>query len=157
MATTGDVAKVKTEGNILTRSKNTKFYLLGVVVLLVIGYLMYTGLQGSMVYYLTPTELKAKAATLQGQTVRVSGKVGIGSTVRDAVKQELKFSVTDGKESIPVYYNGTPPDTFQEDYDVVAEGKYTSAGLFEAKTLLVKCPSKYEAKDQPDSKGKNTQ
>ncbi len=155
MATTGDVAKVKAEGNILTRSKNTKFYLLGVVVLLVIGYLMYTGLQGSMVYYLTPTELQAKAPTIQGQTVRVAGKVGIGTTVRDAVKQELQFSVTDGKVSIPVYYKGTPPDTFQEDYDVVAEGKYTSSGTFEAKTLLVKCPSKYEAKDQNGSKVTN--
>ncbi len=41
-------------------------------------------------------------------------------------------------------YHGVVPDTFMENSEVVVEGSIRSE-VFEAHTLLAKCPSKYEA------------
>jgi len=45
-----------------------------------------------------------------------------------------------------VVYSGVVPDAFKPDADVVLEGKLTASGTFEADNLLVKCPSKYQAR-----------
>ena len=50
-----------------------------------------------------------------------------------------------GDTSLPVVYSGVVPDAFKQNADVVVEGSLTRAGTFEADSLLVKCPSKYEA------------
>ena len=41
-------------------------------------------------------------------------------------------------------YNGILPDMFAADRDVIVEGK-VEGGVFQAKTLLTTCPSKYES------------
>jgi cytochrome c-type biogenesis protein CcmE len=33
---------------------------------------------------------------------------------------------------------------FRDGAEVVLEGRYTTEGVFEARTMLLKCPSKYE-------------
>ena len=40
---------------------------------------------------------------------------------------------------------GIIPDTFVDEADVVVEGARRPDGVFEATTLLAKCPSKYES------------
>jgi cytochrome c-type biogenesis protein CcmE len=156
MAGTNEADQTRTQSNIISRSGNLKFYALGVVVLIVVAYLVYTNLQGATVYYLTPTELKAQTANgtaNNSQVVRLAGTIVAGSTQRDSLGQNMTFLVTDGQETISVSYHGTAPDTFQEGNDVVAEGTYLAGGSFDAKTLLVKCPSKYEAKLDQASQG----
>ena len=46
--------------------------------------------------------------------------------------------------SLPVFYSGAVPDTFKVGNQVVVEGEYTAAGIFEADAIIVKCGSKYE-------------
>jgi cytochrome c-type biogenesis protein CcmE len=48
---------------------------------------------------------------------------------------------------VPVVYRGVVPDTFQESGEVVVEGGLGSEGVFRARTLLAKCPSKYEPEE----------
>lgn len=98
--------------------------------------------RGGMVYYVTVSELVSDSAEVRREGVRVAGRVVPGSVRRDAL--EMTFELTDGVASVPVHYRGVVPDTFGEDGEVVAEGTYTRAGLFEAFHLLNKCPGKYE-------------
>lgn len=96
-------------------------------------------------YYLTVDELLARNDAY-GERVRVMGKVEDGSVVRNSETNTLHFAVTDGDgTSLPVVYSGVVPDAFKQNADVVVEGSLTRAATFQADSLLVKCPSKYEA------------
>jgi cytochrome c-type biogenesis protein CcmE len=45
-----------------------------------------------------------------------------------------------------VRYQGLTPDNFEEDREVVVEGRLGPAGVFQADTLMTRCESKYQAK-----------
>lgn len=131
--------------------KQRKFLIGGVAVAGLVGYLMVTGMQDSMVYYHTPTELLAKSSadpTYADVGVKVGGRVIPGSVQFDQRTLDLRFQLVDIENpatSFPVHYQGPLPDTFQEGSDVVVEGKYSANGGFEATTVLTKCGSRYEA------------
>ena len=131
--------------------KQRRFLVGGGVVAGLVGYLMVTGMQESMVYYYTPTELHAKATTdptFADVGVKAGGRVVPGSVVFDQRSLDLTFTMMDIEQPetlIPVHYQGPLPDTFTEGGDVVVEGRYTADGGFEATTLLTKCGSRYEA------------
>jgi cytochrome c-type biogenesis protein CcmE len=55
----------------------------------------------------------------------------------------VTFTEKDGTASMPVEYSGTLPDIFAAGITVVAEGKLGSDGVFHARTLLAKCPSRF--------------
>lgn len=63
-----------------------------------------------------------------------------------AVPGSAAAAAAAGGRQLPVSYRGVVPDVFGPDVDVVVEGKLTTAGTFEATTLLAKCPSRYESK-----------
>jgi cytochrome c-type biogenesis protein CcmE len=54
-----------------------------------------------------------------------------------------------GAQQLRVSYRGVVPDVFGPDIEVVVEGKLTPAGVFEASTLLAKCPSRYDSSTTP--------
>jgi len=120
-----------------------KLLAVGAVLALAVGYLVFTGLQTTTVYYLTVGELTARGPS--SQQVRVAGVVAPGTIVKDQGGLVLRFAVRDSTGQIPVVYTGgTTPDIFADQVEVVAEGKYGSDGTFHATTLLAKCPSKFE-------------
>lgn len=131
--------------------KQRKFLIGGTTVAAIVGYLMVTGMQDSMVYYHTPSELIARTAADPGYAevgVKVGGRVVPGSVTFDQETLDLRFQVVDiedGASAFPVHYQGPLPDTFEEGVDVVVEGRFSQAGLFEASTVLTKCGSRYEA------------
>lgn len=124
--------------------KKTKFFIGGFIILVVVGYLIYTGIRDVGVYYFTVSELREKKIYNQG--VRVGGKVAPGTVVWDMPNMKLNFELYDGGEKIKVFYQGIVPDAFKEDNEVLVEGKYSEDSLFIATSLLAKCPSKYKAK-----------
>jgi cytochrome c-type biogenesis protein CcmE len=130
------------------KAKQKKFVIGGIIILLTLVYVVYAGVRDSMVYYFTPTELLAKLANGDvaiNEGVRVSGRVEEGSIKHQQKDMVLTFTLTDQKNSIPVYYKGVVPDTFKYGVEVVVEGKLNSEKTFKATTLLAKCPSKYES------------
>jgi cytochrome c-type biogenesis protein CcmE len=135
--------------------KQSRFVAGALVVLGVVGYLMVTGMRDSMVYYYTPDELAAKVAadpSVHEVGVKVGGRVVPGSVAFDQKTLDLRFDMTDiasGRTRFRVHFQGPLPDTFKEGRDVVAEGKLTSAGVFEASNVLTKCGSRYEGVQQP--------
>jgi cytochrome c-type biogenesis protein CcmE len=134
--------------------KQRKFLVGGAVVASLVMYLMITGMRDSMIYYHTPSELIAKIGadpSYQELGLKVGGRVSPGTVLFDQRSLDLQFHVLDiqdGTTSFPVHYQGPLPDTFEEGRDVVIEGRFTSAGVFEAPTMLTKCGSRYEAAEE---------
>ncbi|MDP2720236.1 MAG: cytochrome c maturation protein CcmE [Dehalococcoidia bacterium] len=123
--------------------KKKKFLISGLIVFLAIAYLGFVGFRSSATFYYTVSELQAKGDSVKGQNLRVNGLVAPGSVQTEEGGFVLKFTVTEGGKDIPVFYRGTVPDTFKAGNEVVAEGHIDSAGIFQANTIMPKCPSKY--------------
>lgn len=120
------------------------FILAGIAILGAVFYLVFVNTQANAVYYMTVPELK-HCTTCMVQAVRVAGVVEAGSVVRDDAQQRISFTITDGKQLLPVTYTGVVPDIFRPGIQVVVEGHYTGQGPFQAQTLLAKCPSKFQS------------
>lgn len=115
---------------------------------------MMTGMKEAMIYYHTPSELMARITadpSYHEVGVKVGGRILPGTVAFDPRTLDLRFEVLDiaeGSTRFPVHYQGPLPDTFEEGRDVVVEGKFTHAGVFEATTVLTKCGSRYEAVEE---------
>ncbi|KKL67438.1 hypothetical protein LCGC14_2134980 [marine sediment metagenome] len=131
------------------KKKNLKFVAGGAIVAVAIGYLAYGGIQKAALYYLTVSELKERGPSeTSGEMVRVNGTVLDGSFRYDYERENLHFTITDGKNKLPIIYAGVSPDTFGPGTEVVLEGRYESEDMFQASKLMAKCPSKYEAQEE---------
>ncbi len=126
--------------------KKKKFLIAGLILLLPLVYLGYTGFIGASTTNYTVSELAEQGSSIYGDTVRVNGLVVAGSVQQEAQGRILRFSIVDagGQGSLPVFYQGVVPDTFKVGNEVVLEGQLNSDGVFQAGTLMPKCPSKYE-------------
>lgn len=127
---------------------HAKFIVAGALIIGAIVYLIFSGINSSMVYYYSVSELLASADDLDGKGVRVSGYVAPGTIHRSPGTSEIEFLVFEKQSDrrVPVVYRGIVPDTFKDNAEVVVEGTYQAdQKRFHANTLLAKCPSKYES------------
>lgn len=111
----------------------------GAIVVACVGYLIYSASSGSTPYYLTVAQLRASPH---------SGDVRVAGVVEDDVHKSdgglhVTFTERDSTASIPVDYTGTLPDIFRPGITVVAEGTLGSDGIFHARSVLAKCPSRF--------------
>jgi cytochrome c-type biogenesis protein CcmE len=132
-------------------SESVKYLKFGgatVVILLVLGYLAYTGVQESKSYYVTIKELHGMGDSAYSKRLRVAGNVQPGSIHRTGTKVE--FVLVENDQLLQVVYSGTeaPPDTFKDNSQALADGSFGRDGVFHAKQLQAKCASKY-APQQP--------
>jgi cytochrome c-type biogenesis protein CcmE len=141
---TDSIPMIETKRRGKSANKQTKFIVGGLIVVLVIGYLIFTSIQGSTAPYLTVTELRSRGSSVYERNVRVTGIIQGQSIDWNAQDLILKFEITDEGGSLPVVYKGLRPDMFQDGAQAVVDGRYTEAGTFEAHNLMLKCPSKYE-------------
>jgi cytochrome c-type biogenesis protein CcmE len=113
------------------------------VILLMLGYLAYTGVQESKSYYVTIKELHGMGDGAFSKRLRVAGNVQPGSIKRSGT--HVDFILVEQNLSLPVSYAGTepPPDTFKDNSQALAEGSFGKDGVFHAKALQAKCASKY--------------
>jgi cytochrome c-type biogenesis protein CcmE len=127
-------------------SQNKNFLKFGgaiAVILLVLGYLAYTGVQESKSYYVTIKELHGMGDGAHTKRLRVAGNVQPGSIHRSGTN--VNFVLVENDQTLNVVYNGTepPPDTFKDDAQALAEGNFGRDGVFYAKQIQAKCASKY--------------
>lgn len=110
----------------------------------------------SLVGTATPYVGFTEARTMNSQ-VQVMGKVLFETANYDAGNGVFSFDiVNEDGDRMKVDYAGTKPGNFEQAESVVCVGRYAN-GIFVAKDLLVKCPSKYqgqEVKDQMENWGK---
>lgn len=117
----------------------------GAIIAAVVLALIVTNLRSSGVYYLTVDELYSQIPSIYGQRVRVAGLVDRQSVDWGVGSSTLQFTIVEGESTMVVLYEGLVPDAFAQSDAVVVEGEYSPEGFFRADTLVVQCPSKYEA------------
>ena len=118
------------------------------VLALAVG-LVLNALSGSIVFFNSPTDVAEKHIAA-GTRIRIGGLVKDGSVQRGDNLQ-IRFEVTDGKNDVPVRFQGIVPDLFREGQGVVAEGKIESGGTLDADTVLAKHDERYMPKEVVDS------
>jgi cytochrome c-type biogenesis protein CcmE len=123
-------------------SRRAKYLIGGSIIALVAGYLIFSAAQGSAAYYLTIEEIQQQGPS--ARSVRVAGNVVGESIVWEPRDLVLAFDLVDESGRLPVVYSGSRPDMFRDEAELVVEGKLGPEGVFEARTMLLKCPSKYE-------------
>ena len=133
-------------------SKRLKFGAATVAILVMLGYLAYTGVQDSKSYYVTIKELQTMGDGAYSKRLRVAGNVQPGSIKRSGT--HVDFVLVEQDRTLNVSYAGTepPPDTFKDNSQALAEGSFGRDGVFHAKALQAKCASKY-APAQPGTQG----
>ena len=115
------------------------------LILVAVGFIMYTGIQETSVYYYTVSEVVEQQSQLIGEPLRIAGEVVPGSINQDNTGLIHEFMIEEGGKMIPVVYRDIAPDTFQDRAEAVVEGTLDEHGTFQATFLMAKCPSKYEA------------
>jgi cytochrome c-type biogenesis protein CcmE len=121
----------------------------GMAVLGVAVALMLNALRDSIVFFNSPSDVVEKHVP-SGTRIRLGGLVKDGSLVRGD-NMSVRFEVTDGKNGIPVNYQGVLPDLFREGQGVVAEGTLDASGSFRADSILAKHDEKYMPKEVADA------
>ncbi|MBO4335946.1 MAG: cytochrome c maturation protein CcmE [Desulfovibrio sp.] len=115
-----------------------------------VSWLIYSGVRSSSVYFLNVSEALA-ASPEKVQSIRLFGTVAERNLVRDPHSLHLTFLLEDRDNTtitIPVSYQGLIPDTFKAGAEVIVEGGMDANKCFLAKTLMTKCPSKYQKENR---------
>jgi cytochrome c-type biogenesis protein CcmE len=107
--------------------------------------LVLVALKDSIVFFNSPTDVVEKHLG-PGARIRLGGLVKNGSVVRGE-NMNVRFDLTDGKNTIKVAYQGLLPDLFREGQGVVTEGTLDSAGTFKADSVLAKHDENYMPKE----------
>lgn len=126
--------------------------------------------RSSTQYFMTVSELLENHAEMQGRNVRMSGVVLGDTIVYDPKTLDLTFEVAQipgdhriikemggmaavlaqaaADPSLPrltIHYVGVKPDLLKHEAQAIVSGSLDADNVFQAKELLLKCPSKYES------------
>lgn len=123
--------------------RNRRFIFGGIIILAALSYLITGSMREAIVYFKTPSELKADQGASRGKSLRIGGMVLAGSLEKDLKSLTYRFRITDGVESVPVYFRGVPPDLFSEGKGAVIEGRLGEDGVFQATTIMAKHAEEY--------------
>ena len=129
----------------MAAKKNISIYLLAFFLFAGgVGFMAWSALSENSTYHLNVSEAvvipseKLKSARLfgvaDGDITKPANGLGASFTLRDLEKPA---------DAIYVQYKGALPDTLEKGADVIVEGRMDGK-VFMAKTLMTKCPSKYE-------------
>ncbi len=132
------------------KSKNRFFYVITLFVFLAgVSGLLYSGFMSSSVYFLNVSEALAQHYDAP-KKMRLFGTVENFSTLKNN-SLDIEFSLLDNTHPdkiITVRYSGIIPDSFKKGAEVIAEGEILPNHNFQAKTIMTKCPSKYQKENR---------
>ncbi|NIR47563.1 cytochrome c maturation protein CcmE, partial [candidate division KSB1 bacterium] len=82
------------------------------IVAAVLGWLLISGFNENMQYYVSIKEVKAMPADDLTKGLRVKGKLVSGSLEQNAENLDKSFRIVQDNEVLTVHYSGLLPDTF---------------------------------------------
>jgi cytochrome c-type biogenesis protein CcmE len=143
----------RSNGAILMRKRSQRLWFIGAAGVLMAGAvtLGVIGLSGAVAFFQSPSDIAAKGAETFKQNVRVGGLIEIGSQSHGENGKLLTFRITDCKHTVPVVFDGIPPDMVVEGKGVVAEGRFDADGTLVASRVLAKHDENYMPKEAYDS------
>lgn len=126
----------------MTPTRKRRLAVAGLILLAagVAGTLIVFALQSNVTYLHTPSEVKA--GSVPAAAFRLGGVVTESSVQRVEGTLEVRFTVTDRVQTVPVRYSGILPDLFREGQSVVATGEM-QGGEFHAREILAKHDEAY--------------
>ncbi len=136
------------------RSNRNRLVILLLVVGLALGYMIYAAFPGNALFFMTVSEFMGKEEAQDGRIVRVAGKLVDGSFQRESDSTLARFLLVDKDSEIAVQhlsasYVGVLPDLFFNPHsEIILQGNYGQDRVFQADTILVKCPSKYQSLEE---------
>jgi cytochrome c-type biogenesis protein CcmE len=113
------------------------------IVISAIGYLAFGNFGKNLVYFFTPSEVIALSPDYYGKKVRVAGLVVKGSLKVVPNSLQMNFELTDGAATIPVTFEGIPPDLFKEGQGAVVEGYWDTGKRFHSHMIMAKHSEDY--------------
>ncbi len=113
------------------------------VVVLGLGYLALGNFGENLVYFVTPSEVVVLESDRYGKKMRVAGMVVESSMEVIPETLKIRFDLTDGAETIPVAFEGIPPDLFKEGKGAVVEGYWDNDGIFHSHMIMAKHEEDY--------------
>ena len=96
----------------------------------------------NLLFFYSPSQVLAGEVP-EGRTFRLGGLVTDGSMYREPGELKVRFTVTDNRNSMTVYYEGVLPDLFREGQGVIANGTLQPDGSFLAEEVLAKHDENY--------------
>ncbi len=135
----------------MKQKKSTPMYIVALLLFLSgAGYLVYSGLTENSVYFLNVSEALA-VENDKLKAARLFGTVAAEDLQHMEQGPGVVFRLVDTNKTsqhLVVSYKGAVPDTFKAGAEVIVEGGINGDGVFAAKTLMTKCPSKYEKENR---------
>lgn len=99
-------------------------------------------LRQNMLFFVSPADISEQNLPM-GREFRLGGLVVPGSVQRASDGLAVKFTVTDGAESVDVTFDGILPDLFKEGKGVIARGELQTPEHFVAHEVLAKHDENY--------------
>jgi len=117
------------------------------VIIVALGYLAYTGVQDAR------ATTSHQGTEWHGQQRLQQALAGCRQRRTGSIKRQgthIEFQLVEQDRTLPVVYAGTeaPPDTFKDNAQALAEGRFGRDGIFHATNLQAKCASKYAPSSQ---------
>ena len=127
--------------------RRTRIFMVGAFLVAAIGFAVIaaSGINETLVYYWTPSDLQKAGDKAYGATIRLGGMVAAGSIRSRAGTSGLEFDVKDGSAIVHVKSSGVPPQMFRENIGVVVEGTMVQGGYFKSNRLMVSHDNEYKA------------
>ena len=130
--------------------RRTRFFMVGAFAVAAVAFAVIagSGISENLVYYWTPSDLRAAGDKAYGASIRLGGMVVPGSIRNQTGVSGLEFDVKDATHVIRVKSDGVPPQMFRENIGVVVEGTMTRGGYFKSNRLMVSHSNEYQAPDK---------
>jgi cytochrome c-type biogenesis protein CcmE len=137
------------------RHKRLIFILVGLALLGLAAWLVFTALGTNLSYFYSPTEVVQKQAP-EEHVFRLGGMV-VKDSVERGKELTVRFAVTDMANKVNVEYTGILPDLFEEGQGVIAQGKLDTRGVFVATEVLAKHDENYMPPEVAEAMKKGNQ
>lgn len=108
---------------------------------LVIGLVLFALKQNINLFY-SPSQIANQEAPV-GKKIRAGGMVVDGSVNKSKTDLQVKFAVTDYKNTLWIEYNGILPDLFREGQGIIAQGRLNDNHVLIADEVLAKHDENY--------------
>jgi cytochrome c-type biogenesis protein CcmE len=127
--------------------RKTRLFMIGAFVVAAAAFAIIagSGINQNLVYYWTPSDLRANGDKAYGATIRLGGMVVPGSIQKIGTGSGVRFRVRDSTDVVTVVSKGAPPQMFRENIGVVVEGTMVRGGHFESNRLMVSHSNEYKA------------
>ncbi len=118
----------------------TRYWVAAVACVGAIGFLLFGGLRGNVVYYRTVGEALERKENGDVSRFRLAGAVVPGSVT--STSDGVSFRVTDGTREVTVNNQGDPPELFADGAPVVCDGHW-DGDVFASETILIRHGNDY--------------